>query len=198
MDNIVSFSSTQNDEDGKEETELRYMPSLMDVLSSSQRQCLRLWTEKKEPPEKAENLLLMMQRADRFSGSKKKVWNKADMSLYYKLVNWRDDVAKKTGTMPLLVCTLNLLVLVAYQRPTSVTSLQKLNYVLPALLRDQTDLLQEMFAIIHETESNDQNNVDTHEKDRRLGVFNHRLKVATLLTLIASYSVVIIMRKRKK
>lgn len=198
MDNSVSFLSTQNDEDGKEETELRYMPSLMDVLSSSQRQCLRLWTEKKEPPEKAENLLLMMQRADRFSGSKKKVWNKADMSLYYKLVNWRGDVAKKTGTTPSLVCTLNLLVLVAYQRPTSVTSLQKINYVLPALLRDQTDLLQEMFAIVRETESNDENNVDTHEKDQRAGLFSHRLKVVTLFTLIASCSVVFSMRKRKK
>jgi ribonuclease D len=210
-DDSVSFRTTQNADNREEETELRYMPRLMDVLSSSQQQCLRLWSEKKEPPEKTENLLLMMQRADRYRDSNKRVWNKDDMILYYDLVDWRDAVARNTGTMPSLVCTLNLLVFIAYQRPNSVSSLKKLNYLLPILLREQTELLQEIFSIVdaskmksserNETESDEENSIQERNEVRRTDtnvVFSHRVKVVTLIALFASCSAMVMVRYRKK
>jgi exosome complex exonuclease RRP6 len=198
MDNSGLFLTTQNDDMGKEESELRYMPNLMDVLSSSQRQCLRLWSEKKEPPEKAENLLLIMQRADRYKGTKKRVWNKEDMKLYYKLVDWRDNVAKRMGTMSSLVCTLNLLVFVAYHRPNSLSSIKKLNYALPIVLRERTELMQEMFSIV---ETNHEDNTDTRNKTQQMdnnAFFSNRLKVIVLLSVVASYSIMNVIRHRKK
>ena len=50
----------------------------------------------------------------------KQIWTQSDMSLYSELIEWRMEVAKKEGIMPATVCSLDLLVLMAYKRPGRV------------------------------------------------------------------------------
>ena len=55
------------------------------------------------------------------------------MTLYGKLVEWRDEVAKKEGVMPTMICPLDLLVLMAYKRPGCQIGLKRLMHYIPEL-----------------------------------------------------------------
>jgi ribonuclease D len=157
-----SFFTAHDENDGKSQStagskisELRYHQLLMDVLKSSQQKCLSLWTEKSEPFEKNEVLHHMMTRADRIAkqgeSRNQKVWTEQDLWLYKELVEWREDVAKKIGIMPSMVCPLNLLVLVAYKRPGSLMSLRRLNYFLPdifASCENHSHHLEDLFSVV--------------------------------------------------
>jgi len=156
-----SFFTAHDENDGKSQSttgskvsDLRYHQLLMDVLKVSQQKCLSLWTEKSEPLEKNEVLHHMMMRADQIAkqgeSRNKKVWTEQDLWLYKELAEWREDVAKKIGIMPSMVCPLNLLVLVAYKRPGSLMSLRRLNYFLPDIFgcEDHSHHLEDLFSVV--------------------------------------------------
>ena len=155
-----SFFTAHDDNDGKSQStigskvsELRYNQILMDALKISQQRCLLLWTEKKEPSDKNDMLMQMMRRAERLAGSGNenvKVWTKEDYWLYKELVEWREDVAKKIGIMPSMLCPLNLLVNVAYKRPSALINLKRLNYFLPDIFNheEHSHHLEDLFSVV--------------------------------------------------
>jgi hypothetical protein len=146
----------QNQLDKKDPMErLRYNEDLMETLKNSNRQCLSLWTEKHEVAEKNDTLVGLMRRAERLrndnTGSKKKkIWNRSDMSLYKDLFEWRNDVAKKIGLIPAMMCTLDFLVLIAYTRAITVVELKRLNYFMPEFFQAEcnADFVEDMFSIV--------------------------------------------------
>mmetsp|Transcript_19756 Transcript_19756/g.29551 ORF Transcript_19756/g.29551 Transcript_19756/m.29551 type:complete len:341 (+) Transcript_19756:4257-5279(+) len=159
----------ENVEDDKNSIErLRYNDILMNALSKSQKQCLSLWTDKNEVPEKNETLVGLMRRAERLRGGngtsgmnsneggngggtrKKKVWDRSDMLLYKDLFEWRDEISKKIGIMPAMMCSLDFLVHIAYTRPTTVNELKRINYFLPDFFRDEcnSEHLRDLFSIV--------------------------------------------------
>jgi len=94
-------------------------------------------------------------RADRLTcgntcSTDNQIWTQSDMTLYGELVAWRDGVAKKEGIMPTMVCPLDLLVLMAYNRPGCRIGLKRLSYYIPELLREgsEPDYLDDAFSII--------------------------------------------------
>ena len=154
-----SFFTAHDDNDGKSQStigskvsELRYNQVLMDVLKTSQQKCLALWTEMPEPLDKNEMLLHLMKRADRIATRgdtrMKKIWTKEDYWLYKELFEWRADAAKKIGIVPSFLCTLNLLVAVAYKRPGSLISLRRLNYFLPENFTEADPHLEDLFSVV--------------------------------------------------
>ena len=166
-DDSSAFFSAHDDIDGKSQStlgskvsELRYNQTLMDALKTSQQKCLALWTVKTEPAGKNDTLLHMKKRATRFScdydeGNTKgrrdrKLWTKEDDWLYKELIEWREDVAKKVGVVPSMMCSLDLLVKVAYRRPISLFSLKRLNYFLPKIFceKDYSHHLEDLFSVV--------------------------------------------------
>jgi len=129
--------------------------NLTKVLRLSQERCLGFWTVKTEPTGKNEMLIKLIKRADRLTGgntssTNKQIWTQSDMSLYSELIEWRMEVAKKEGIMPATVCSLDLLVLMAYKRPGCRIGLKRLSYYIPELLQDgsEPDYLDDAFSII--------------------------------------------------
>lgn len=84
-------------------------PALMMVLSNSQEACLSLWKHKPKNSTKCDALVSAMRRLTRGVNT---LWTKSHTSLYTDLVAWRDGAARMVGTMPGIVCPLELLVLV--------------------------------------------------------------------------------------
>mmetsp|Transcript_22246 Transcript_22246/g.32763 ORF Transcript_22246/g.32763 Transcript_22246/m.32763 type:complete len:545 (-) Transcript_22246:163-1797(-) len=128
--------------------DLRMHLGLMNVISTSQERCLCLWVDKKEPAERHDALISVIRKST-FGGSE---WNESNMSLYRKLVEWRDDVAAMESTMPGIVCSLDLIVSVAYKQPIDKSGLKLISYFLPELLADE-DLgyADDMFSIVKES-----------------------------------------------
>jgi len=128
--------------------DLRMHLGLMNVISTSQERCLCLWVDKKEPAERHDALISVIRKST-FGGSE---WNESNMSLYRKLVEWRDDVAAMESTMPGIVCSLDLIVSVAYKQPIDKSGLKLISYFLPELLEDE-DLgyADDMFSIVKES-----------------------------------------------
>jgi len=129
--------------------------NLTKVLKRSQERCLGFWTVKTEPTGKNDTLIKLIKRADRLtcgntSSTSKQIWTQSDMTLYSELTEWRFEVAKKEGIMPAMVCSLDLLVLMAYKRPGCRIGLKRLSYYIPELLQDgnEPDYLDDAFSII--------------------------------------------------
>jgi len=126
--------------------ELRMHVSLMKVISISQERCLSFWGGKKESPSKNEVHISLLRR----TSSKDDAWRMSYISLYDKLVKWRDKVAKKEGIMPSQVCPLDLLVNVAYKKPVCMLRLRQIQYFLPIFLEstESREHVDEMLAIV--------------------------------------------------
>lgn len=129
--------------------------NLTKVLKRSQERCLGFWTVKTEPIGKNDTLIKLIKRADiltcgNTSSTSKQIWTQSDMTLYSELTEWRFEVAKKEGIMPAMVCSLDLLVLMAYKRPGCRIGLKRLSYYIPELLQDgnEPDYLDDAFSII--------------------------------------------------
>ncbi len=72
------------------------------------------------------------------------------MTLYEELLEWRNEVAKKEGIMPAMVCSLDLLVFMAYKRLVCRRGMKRLCYFLPELLEESSspDYLDDAFSTI--------------------------------------------------
>ena len=110
--------------------DLRMNANLMSVITKSQQACLSLWNDKNESPMKNDTLISILKRSS--LGEIK--WENSNMTLYCKLVVWRDEVAKNEGILAGMVCPLDLLVKIALKRPRTVDQLHCLSYFLPGLL----------------------------------------------------------------
>jgi ribonuclease D len=133
---------------------IEYETNVMAVVGGSQKCCLSLWGDKTESTIKNNTINELTKRADRLNSSSsfatKPRWSNCDVSLYNELVDWRNEAAKKHGVIPAMVCTIDLLALVAYKRPGSIPSLKRLNYFLPSLFREECFLseLETLFSIV--------------------------------------------------
>ena len=127
--------------------DLRMNLNLMSVITKSQQACLSLWNDKNESPMKNYTLISILQRSS--LGEIK--WDNSNMTLYCKLVVWRDEIAKNEGILPGMVCSLDLLVKIALKRPKTVDQLHCLSYFLPGLLNvPGLKCVEQMLSIVEE------------------------------------------------
>ncbi len=192
----VDAKNDEDDQKDDPFEKLKYNEILMHAIQKSQYQCLSLWSDKSEDCEKNDTLVGLLRRAERLredfnddgnktkynnistiitnpasvmtqNRKKKKTWDRHDMVLYKDLFEWRNDVAKKIGIMPAMMCSLDLLVLIAYARPTCILGLKKLNYFLPEFFRDEVnvDYLEDLFLIVQAATKDNNSKVETHKKN---------------------------------
>jgi ribonuclease D len=128
--------------------ELRMQARLMRVISRSQDRCKDLWSNRAEPHLKNSVFQSMVTR-----GKKREIdWTAANIQLYDDLVQWRDRVAVSLECLPGFVAPLELLVQVAYKRPTTEYSLRKITHFLPEVLEDATsEYREELLTIVRES-----------------------------------------------
>jgi len=176
----TSTSNDGDDDDYKEDSmlKLRYNELLMDTITKSQRQCLSFWHDKIEVPEKNDTLLQLLRRAEYLrdeNGKRKRIWKRDDMALYVELFELRNDIAKKVGLMPAMLCSLDFLVLVAYVRPVNTYELKRVNYFLPEFFRDESNLeyLEDLFSTVLAASSGKDS--DTKTKESNVRFYSDRL-----------------------
>jgi ribonuclease D len=128
--------------------ELRMQPRLMKVISRSQDRCKDLWSNRVEPHLKNSVFMSMVTR-----GKKREIdWTAANIHLYDDLVQWRDRVALSLECLPGFVAPLDLLVQVAYKRPTTESSLRKITHFLPEVLEDpKSEYRGELLTIVRDS-----------------------------------------------
>ena len=134
--------------------QIEYDTNVMGVIGGSQKCCLSLWGGATESATKNETIMELMKRADRLNSSSsfatKPRWGNYDLSLYNELLDWRKEAGKKHGVIPAMICTLDLLALVAYKRPGNIPSLKLLSYFLPSLFMEEcfSSELEILFSIV--------------------------------------------------
>jgi ribonuclease D len=128
--------------------ELRMQPRLMRVISRSQDRCKDLWSNRAEPHLKNSVFQSMVTRA-----KKREIdWTAVNTQLYDDLVQWRDRVAVSLECLPGFVAPLDLLVQVAYTRPTTEYSLRKITHFLPEVLEDpNSEYREELLTIVRDS-----------------------------------------------
>jgi ribonuclease D len=122
--------------------ELRLQPRLMRVMSRSQDRCKDLWKNQAEPHLKN----AVFQSVTR--GKKREIDLTAFINLYDDLVQFRDSVAISLECLPGFVAPLDLLVQIAYKRPTTEYSLRKITHFLPELLEGPESQYREQLLTI--------------------------------------------------
>uniref|UniRef100_A0A6U5PZT7 HRDC domain-containing protein n=1 Tax=Grammatophora oceanica TaxID=210454 RepID=A0A6U5PZT7_9STRA len=67
------------------------------------------------------------------------LWTDANGALLKELIQWRKQVALKEECLPGMVCSMDLLVCMAWKRPTNESNLRRILYFLPPLLENVED-----------------------------------------------------------
>ena len=147
----TSFSDQDNNKSENDSTEQPLPPQaiinasefacyhhLMKAISVSQKCCLKLWTGEKDEPVLRNNCLLTIIKEAANQKGHGKHWTDANMLLYKHLAEWRASVAQREFNSASEVCSLDLLVYVAYKLPTNRSELRRYSYYLPVLLEDES------------------------------------------------------------
>jgi 3'-5' exonuclease len=109
---------------------MRKESGLLTVLKKSQQRCLDVWSGTDDSPWRCPLFQSFVRR-----GRRREVdWTPVNARLYEDLMLWRRQVAQQLVCLPGLVAPLELLVVVAYQRPTSVEALRRARYDWPEVL----------------------------------------------------------------
>ena len=132
--------------------DLRMNPRLMRVISRSQENCLQFWNSDPEPPLKNKQFLSLAAQYRKES----KAFTKSQLSLYYKIASWREDVAADEESLPGMICSLDYLARVAFHRPTSENGLRKINYTIPRFLtKDNRKYMKALFFFVRDSLADD-------------------------------------------
>lgn len=116
-------------------SELPCYHHLMNAIAISQKRCLKLWTEDDEDEMLPPTLITIIKEAALQKGYGKD-WSDSHMQLYRDLYAWRVKTAQRLAISTSEVCTLDLLVHVAYRLPTSRCELRRYSFILPSILED--------------------------------------------------------------
>jgi ribonuclease D len=128
--------------------DLRMQAKLMRVISRSQDRCKDLWSNRVEPHLKNSVFQSMVTRAKR----REVDWTAVNTQLYDDLVQWRDRVAVSIECLPGFVAPLDLLVQVAYKRPTTEYSLRKITHFLPEVMEDpDSEYREQLLTIVRDS-----------------------------------------------
>lgn len=128
--------------------DLRMYLGLMQVISKSQENCLKFWSSKPEPPLKNKQFLSLAAQY-RKDG---RVFTKSQLSLYYKLASWREEVAMEEELLPGMVLSLDYLARVAFHRPSTENGLRKINYTVPRfLVKDNRRYMETLLSFVRDS-----------------------------------------------
>lgn len=111
---------------------------LMKAISMSQKRCLKLWSGDDEEPILRNPMFLSMVKQAANQRGHGKHWSDANMQLYKQLAEWRVNIATQEVYSVADVCSLELLVHVAYKLPSNRFEMQRFSHVLPALVEDRS------------------------------------------------------------
>ena len=146
-------------------SELPCYHHLMNAIAISQKRCLKLWTADGEDEQMLFPTLITIIKEAAHQKGYGKDWSDNHMQLYRDLYAWRKKTAQRLAISTSEVCTIDLLVHVAYRLPTSRCELRRYSFILPSILED-VDLpyCNEMFNLVVSSE------VFQQSTTRRLGV----------------------------
>jgi len=129
--------------------ELRMQSDLMRVISRSQDRCEDLWSNKPESHAKNSDYLALRKRCQ---NGDLPAWTSSQSELYDKLARWRNFIASQEECLTGFACPTELLIFIAYKRPTTKLQLKRLSYKLPPLLDDPSKgYANEMYAMAQES-----------------------------------------------
>jgi ribonuclease D len=132
--------------------ELRMNSSLMQVISSCQDKCLRIWKDKREDCLKDSGYITLLTNAKKEGNE----WSSSQLELYEQLAHWRDSVAAKEEVLSGFVCGLEFLAKVSWIRPRNRRHLQQICYHLPPIFeKNDCMYLEEVFALVEQSCLND-------------------------------------------
>lgn len=132
--------------------ELRRNPILMRVVSKSLENCLKFWNSDPEPPLKNKQFLLLAAQYRK----EDKAFTKSQLSLYYKIASWREDVAVEEESLPGMICSLDYLARVAFHRPASENGLREINYTIPRFLtKGNRKYMKALFSYVRDSLADD-------------------------------------------
>jgi ribonuclease D len=132
--------------------DLRMNAGLMKVIWKSQGNCLKFWSLKPEPPLKNKQFSSLAAQY-RKEG---KALTKSQLSLYYNLASWREEVAKGEETLAGMMCSLDYLARVAFHRPLTENGLRIINYAIPRfLMKHNRKYMAEMFSFVRDSLADD-------------------------------------------
>mmetsp|Transcript_9566 Transcript_9566/g.23484 ORF Transcript_9566/g.23484 Transcript_9566/m.23484 type:complete len:711 (+) Transcript_9566:234-2366(+) len=156
--------------------DLRMNPSLMRVISRSQENCLKFWNSDPEPPLKNKQFLSLAAQYRKES----KAFTKSQLTLYYKIASWREDVAADEESLPGMICSLDYLARVAFHRPSSENGLRKINYTIPRFLtKDNRRYMKALFSYVKYSLADD--NVVEDEVYPTFEDFKERLAIKKMI-----------------
>eukprot|EP00804_Cyclotella_cryptica_P012694 CCRYP_016280-RE/>CCRYP_016280-RE protein AED:0.41 eAED:0.41 QI:0/0/0/1/0/0/4/0/690 len=134
------YSSESYTPEGRRVLNVSDLPAfhhLMQAIKISNKRCLRLWTDDNEESlSKHPALLLMIEQASIGKGHGR-FWSNAHHELYFKLAEWRQDVAERENLDEFDLCSLDFLVYVAYSLPRDKNEMRRFSYFLPEFLENE-------------------------------------------------------------
>ena len=134
-------------------SELPCYHRLMNAISISQKRCLKLWTKDGEDEQMLNPTLITIIKEAALQKGYGKDWSDDHMQLYRDLYDWRKKTAERLAISTSEVCTLDLLVHVAYRLPTSRCELRRFSFILPSILEDvDLSYCNEMFDLVMSSE----------------------------------------------
>ena len=172
---------------------------LMQAIQISNKRCLSLWTgSDNEHISKHPSLLSKIEQSKIGKGHGR-FWSDLHYKLYMALVKWRDDVAEREGVEAYEVCSLDLLVHVAYKQPVDRYEMKRFAYFLPEVLANESlPYYRELCELITALE------VTLSDMDRFAVVFyqdhkkKHHERVMLTVTLVISIAVIALMRSARR
>ena len=130
-------------------SELPCYHRLMNAIAISQKRCLKLWTDDGEDDQMLNSTLITIIKEAAHQKGYGKDWSDNHMQLYRDLYAWRKKTAQRLAISTSEVCTLDLLVHVAYRLPTSRCELRRFSFILPSILEDvDLSYCNEMFDLV--------------------------------------------------
>ncbi|KAL7482301.1 hypothetical protein ACHAW6_007972 [Cyclotella cf. meneghiniana] len=127
---------------------------LMQAMKISNKRCLRLWTDDNdESIAKHPALLSMIEQAGTGKGQGR-FWSDAHHKLYFKLAEWRQQVAEREEVDEFDLCSLDFLVYVAYSLPRDKNEMRRFSYFLPDFLENENlPYCQELCQLVATSEA---------------------------------------------
>jgi len=110
--------------------DLRMNLKLMQVISKSQDNCLKLWNTKPESYLENKHFQFLAKQRKKDGAD----LTKSQLNLYAKLASWREAVAKEEEVLAGTICALNYLARVAVHRPATEDGLRQIRDDIPPIL----------------------------------------------------------------
>lgn len=131
---------------------LRMQLALMQVISTSQDRCSELWSLNRDLLKQSSTFSSLTTKGKKNDDE----WTQAQLELYERLKQWREQVAEEEECLPGFVCGGDFLALIAHYRPGTDVLLRRLLWHFPPLLtRNNGDHIRNLLFLVQQSRDAD-------------------------------------------